>query len=61
MFEKILIGLALFFLIEGLLPFVSPQTYKRTIVYITQSSDSALRIMGLVSMLTGLGLVVLFT
>lgn len=51
------IGLVL--VIEGMLPFVAPRLWRQWMLRITQQSDNALRIMGLISLLIGAALVVL--
>lgn len=46
---------ALVLIIEGLLPFLSPRGYRQAVEQMASQSDSALRIVGLVLMLAGLG------
>ncbi len=50
----LLAAFALYLVIEGLLPFVSPRSWKQSVAMIAQLSDKQLRIFGLVSMLAGL-------
>ena len=50
----LLAAFALYLVIEGLLPFVSPGNWKQSVAMIAQLSDKQLRIFGLVSMLAGL-------
>lgn len=40
--------------IEGVMPFLSPATLRRTAAITSQLPDRALRLAGLISMLTGL-------
>ena len=47
-------ALALLLVFEGLLPFLTPQGFKRSMAQILQTPDKQLRIMGLLSMLAGL-------
>jgi uncharacterized protein len=47
---------ALYLVLEGILPFLSPQTLKRTLLALAQLEDRQLRIFGLASMLVGLTL-----
>jgi uncharacterized protein YjeT (DUF2065 family) len=47
---------ALYLVLEGVFPFVSPQALRRMLLAVTQLDDRQLRIFGLVAMLTGLGL-----
>ena len=53
------VGLALVFVIEGVLPFVAPQRWRDMVRQIAQVDDSALRMLGLFSMLFGLGVLYL--
>jgi uncharacterized protein len=52
--EDLLAALALVFVIEGMLPFLSPQSLRRMLVSVAQMDDRILRITGLVSMACGL-------
>ena len=52
--KEILTALALVFVIEGMLPFVSPARYRRMVLEITQLSDANIRNVGLGVMLAGL-------
>ena len=56
MLHEILQALALVLIIEGILPFLSPNGWRNTMQQIAQMPDQALRIAGLISMLVGLGL-----
>ncbi|HJP04849.1 MAG: DUF2065 domain-containing protein [Chromatiales bacterium] len=44
---------ALYLIIEGLLPFASPRSWKQSIELVAQLSERQLRVCGLVSMLVG--------
>ena len=44
---------ALYLIIEGLLPFASPRSWKQSIEMVAQLSERQLRVCGLVSMLVG--------
>ncbi|MGK0498626.1 MAG: hypothetical protein ACJAYG_000257 [Oceanicoccus sp.] len=59
MWQNLLIALCLVLVLEGIMPFVNPKSWRQTIVTIAQLDDRALRIMGLVSMLIGVGLLYL--
>lgn len=48
------VGLALFLVLEGILPFLNPNGVRRTLEMITGMSDQQLRFIGLTSMLLGL-------
>jgi len=49
-------ALALYLILEGLLPFISPRRWQEAIAMLASMSESQLRIFGLVSMCAGLGL-----
>ena len=53
-------ALALMLVIEGMLPFLSPTTWRDTFTRMTQLNDGQIRFMGLISMLVGLLLLFLF-
>lgn len=53
MWEHLLPALALVFVIEGILPFLSPRSWREAMSQAGKLPDSALRIMGLGSMLVG--------
>lgn len=54
------IGLALVFVIEGVLPFVAPQRWRGMVRQASELDDRTLRGAGLFSMLFGLFLLYLF-
>jgi uncharacterized protein YjeT (DUF2065 family) len=49
----LLAALALVLVIEGIVPFVSPQALRRMLATVAQLDDRSLRITGLVSMIFG--------
>ena len=53
MWLEILTAVALLLVLEGLLPFVSPGTYKRSMSQLLGLSDRQLRQVGLWSMVAG--------
>ncbi len=53
MLDTLLIALALFFVIEGLLPTLSPGGYRRAMEMVAQMSDRSIRTWGLFSMILG--------
>jgi uncharacterized protein YjeT (DUF2065 family) len=59
MWSDLLTAFALVLIIEGILPFASPNTLKKVWQNISSMSDQSLRIMGLVSMLAGVVLLTL--
>jgi uncharacterized protein YjeT (DUF2065 family) len=52
--DDLLAALALVFVIEGMLPFLSPQSLRRMLETAAQLDDRTLRVAGLVSMACGL-------
>ncbi len=59
MWQDLLTAGALVLVIEGILPFVNPQGYRRAILSMAELDDRMLRIGGLLSMLLGTALVFL--
>ena len=53
MLEIILTALALFLVIEGVLPFASPQHWRAVVLKMLEWNDSVIRIVGLCLLLTG--------
>ena len=53
MWDDILAAIALILVIEGIMPFLSPATMRRTLQQLTQLPDRVLRTVGLASMITG--------
>ena len=56
MWNDLLVALALMLVVEGMLPFLTPTLFKRTLVTMLQMDERALRLVGLASMIIGLGL-----
>jgi uncharacterized protein YjeT (DUF2065 family) len=52
--NDLLAALALVFVIEGMLPFLNPQSLRRMLVTVARLDDRTLRVTGFVSMLCGL-------
>lgn len=59
MWQELLGALALVFVIEGILPFVSPAAMRRVMASMARMNDQSLRFAGLSSMLAGLVLLYL--
>lgn len=59
MWNDLWAALALVMVIEGILPFLSPDSMRRLLQSMAQVDNRSLRISGLVSMLAGLGLLYL--
>ncbi len=53
MWQDFAVALCLVLVFEGMLPFLTPQHWRQTIMQISRLSDQQLRIMGFVSMLIG--------
>ncbi len=53
MWQPLFSALALVFILEGILPFLSPMMWRRTLLTMFAQSDKAIRIMGLCAMLIG--------
>jgi uncharacterized protein len=54
MWETLLIGLAMVFVIEGVLPFLSPARWRSLFEQAIKLTDGQIRFFGLTSMLVGL-------
>ncbi|MBV1881993.1 MAG: DUF2065 domain-containing protein [Pseudomonadales bacterium] len=46
-------AMALVMVLEGMLPFLSPKSLRRTYLMVTQMDDMTIRVSGLVSMVVG--------
>jgi uncharacterized protein YjeT (DUF2065 family) len=58
MWQDILTAVALYLIIEGMIPFVGPDLFRRTVARMAELDNNNLRISGLVIM--GAGLTMLF-
>ena len=54
MWQDILTAFALYLIIEGMIPFVGPDFFRRTVAKLAELSDNHLRATGLTIMATGL-------
>jgi uncharacterized protein YjeT (DUF2065 family) len=54
MWQDLFTGIALVLVFEGILPFLSPTRYRRTMMLAAQMNDKTMRTIGLVSMSAGL-------
>ncbi len=59
MLNLLLLAFALMLVIEGLLPFLAPRTWRETFRRVTELSDGQIRFIGLSSMLVGVVLLTL--
>jgi uncharacterized protein YjeT (DUF2065 family) len=53
MWHDLWVAMALMLVLEGVWPFLSPDSMRRMLLMMAQQSDRSLRISGLVSMLLG--------
>ena len=56
MWNDLWAALALLMVIEGIVPFLSPEGFRRMMIMMAQMDDRSLRMSGLVTMLAGVAL-----
>ena len=56
MWHDVAIALCLVFVLEGLLPFISPRHWRHYVLEVASMDDRHLRAAGLISMIAGVGL-----
>jgi uncharacterized protein YjeT (DUF2065 family) len=61
MLDTFLMAFALMLIIEGVLPFLSPQAWREAFKKLTELDDGQIRFIGLTSMLIGLVLFLIFS
>ena len=54
--NDLLAAFALYLVLEGLLPFVSPASWRKSLMMLFQFNDGQVRFFGLASVVAGLGL-----
>ncbi|MDP6968823.1 MAG: DUF2065 domain-containing protein [Gammaproteobacteria bacterium] len=54
--NSLLVAVSLMLVLEGILPFLYPQRWRRLVAQLAQVSDANMRVLGLLSMLLGLAL-----
>ncbi|MBL8498219.1 DUF2065 domain-containing protein [Nitrosomonas sp. JL21] len=59
MWESFLMAVALMLILEGMLPFLSPQTWREAFRKLIEINDNQIRFIGLTSMLIGLMILLL--
>ena len=59
MAQDLLAALCLVLVIEGIMPFLAPASWRNMMLALSQTDDKTIRILGLVSMLLGAGLLFL--
>ena len=60
MWNILLAALALMLVVEGLLPFLSPKSWRSVFERATRMTDGQIRFLGLTSMIAGLAMLLLF-
>ncbi|MBT3992581.1 MAG: DUF2065 domain-containing protein [Gammaproteobacteria bacterium] len=51
--KELFIGISFFFIFEGLIPFISPSWYKKSLVQLNEINESTLRFFGLFLIIMG--------
>ena len=59
MWNDLWVAMALMLVLEGILPFLSPDTVRRMLVAMIQMDNRGMRMAGFISMLVGVGLLYL--
>ncbi|MGK0444186.1 MAG: hypothetical protein ACJA1U_001117 [Bermanella sp.] len=59
--QQFLIAFSLVLVLEGIIPFLYPGRWRRMVVQIATMDDRTMRIVGLLSMLCGVGLLIIVT
>jgi len=59
MWNDLWVAMALMLVLEGMVPFLSPDTLRRMLVTLMQMDNRSMRIAGLISMLAGVALLYL--
>ena len=60
MIDTLLVAFALMMVLEGVLPFLAPATWRETFRRLIQLGDGQIRFIGLTSMLAGIILLMVF-
>ncbi len=60
MWDTFLIAIALMLILEGMMPFLSPRTWREAFKKLIEMGDGQIRFIGLSSMMVGLLLLMLF-
>jgi uncharacterized protein YjeT (DUF2065 family) len=59
MWHELWLATALLLVIEGIWPFLNPASLRQALLLMAEQSDRSLRVLGLFSMLSGVGLLYL--
>lgn len=51
--KELLIGVSLFLIFEGLIPFIAPSWYKKSLIQLKEINESTLRFLGLFLIIMG--------
>ncbi|MEM7401040.1 MAG: DUF2065 domain-containing protein [Pseudomonadota bacterium] len=54
MWNELLVAIALVLVIEGVIPFLAPEKFRRALAQLVQMPDQVLRVIGLASMTVGI-------
>ena len=54
MWNELLVAIALVLVLEGVIPFLAPEKFRRALVQLVQMPDQVLRVIGLASMTVGI-------
>ncbi len=54
MWNELLVATALVLVVEGIIPFIAPEKFRRALVQLVQLPDQILRMIGLASMTLGI-------
>ena len=54
MWNELLVAVALVLVIEGVIPFLAPEKFRRALAQLVQMPDQVLRVVGLASMTLGI-------
>ncbi|MEC8996454.1 MAG: DUF2065 family protein [Pseudomonadota bacterium] len=50
----LLLTLSIILILEGIIPFISPERFRKLLVFINECSNNTLRTLGLISIILGL-------
>lgn len=59
MWHELAVAVCLMLVIEGIVPFVAPQRWRKMLLMLDQIDDNTMRIIGLASMLVGTAILVI--
>lgn len=59
MWKILIVGIALVLVLEGIMPFIMPERYKRFLLHMSHMSPKALRSMGFIMMVVGVVIIII--